>query len=100
MPLELGPHGGGPIANLGGRGAKLRLIEHFFHVAERIGPRSEVAAGQWPSRAARRIQQSAKTAAAVGIAIIASSALIAGVLVPAILVARLIASHRIGDALA
>ena len=43
MALEFGPHGAGPLANAGGLGPQLGIGDHFFHIAEPIGPFAEIA---------------------------------------------------------
>ena len=46
MSLELGAQGTSPVANAGGLSPQLGIIDHFFDVAEPIGPVKKIAAGQ------------------------------------------------------
>jgi hypothetical protein len=45
MPLELGTHGTGPIADAGGLGSQPGIADHFLDIAQPIGPIAETVAG-------------------------------------------------------
>jgi hypothetical protein len=66
MPLELGPDAAGPLANAGGLGPELRIIDHLLDIAEPVGPLSELLAGERRELADRGIVRIAVALGAVG----------------------------------
>lgn len=66
MPLELGPDAAGPLADAGGFGPELRIIDHLLHVAKAVGPVAELVAGERRKLADRGIVWIAAALGAVG----------------------------------
>jgi hypothetical protein len=53
MPLVVDPRVFSPIENASSLGAKLRIFQHLFHVAQTVGPVAEVLACDRSARAAQ-----------------------------------------------